>query len=63
MVERRFRASIYVDVWVKQTDNLEEDRKKAEEQVREFQEQIPNSYVGGVALYQHNLLQPLDREI
>jgi len=60
---RRFRASIYVDVWVPETDNLEDDRAKATEQVNEFQDKIPNSYIGGVAKYSRNLLKPLDREI
>ena len=62
--ERRFRASIYVDVFVPETDNLEADRAAAEEEVKNFASSIPNSYVGGVAYYTpRNLMKPLDREI
>lgn len=65
MTERRFRASIYVDVWVKETDNLEEDRQQAWAEVSQYLEKIPNSYVGGVAYLPpgRDLLKPLDREI
>lgn len=65
MNERRFRASIYVDVWVKETDDLEDDRQQAWAEVSQFQQKIPNSYVGGVAYLPpgRGLLKPLDREI
>lgn len=46
--DRRFRASIYVDVFVPETDDLEHDREMAKLEVEEYQEQIPNSYIGGV---------------
>jgi len=60
--ERRFRASIYVDVWIESTDNLEVDRKKAEEQINKISDQIPNSYVGGVAVLDRDGLM-IDEEI
>lgn len=65
MNERRFRASICVDVWVKETDDLEDDRQQAWAEVSQFQQKIPNSYVGGVAYLPlgRDLLKPLDREI
>ena len=49
---RRFRASIYVDVFVPETNNLEDDREEARNKVEEYREEVPNSYIGGVALYQ-----------
>lgn len=58
--ERRFRASIYVDIFVPITPDLEVDRQKAEDLVKDFQMKIPNSYVGGVA---HSQPESLDREI
>ena len=60
--ERRFRASIYVDVWVEATDNPEADRARAEAQVEEYRKNIPNSYVGGVAVLARGSLA-LDRDI
>lgn len=47
--DRRFRSSIYVDVFVPQSDDLEYDREVAKQQVEEIQENIPNSYIGGIA--------------
>jgi hypothetical protein len=62
--ERRFRVTIYVDVWVPETDDLEADRMIAQSQVSEYADQIPNSYIGGVAFYDISKgLNPLDREI
>lgn len=74
--DRRFRASIYVDVFVPETDDIEKDREVAEQAVTELAnklganeegftpEYIFNPYVGGVAAYNpRNLLKPLDRDI
>lgn len=36
MKERRFRASIYIDVWVPKTNNLENDREEAEIDIQRF---------------------------
>jgi hypothetical protein len=58
--ERRFRASIYLDIFVPETDNLEEDREKAKVEAEEIARSIPNSYVGGVAAIQG---MTFDREI
>ncbi len=45
--ERRFRATIYVDVWVPKTAELEKDKSVAREQVEQFASDIPtNSFVG-----------------
>ena len=62
--ERRFRASIYVDIFVPQTEDLEADREVATQQAEEISRNIPgNSYVGGVAHYTPRLDSPLDRDI
>ena len=62
--ERRFRASIYTDILVPQTDDLEQDRERAQEIAEDFAREIPNSYVGGVAYYNpQNLSLSLDKEI
>lgn len=62
--ERRFRASIYVDLFVPKTDDLEQDRMVASKQLEEYTHKIPNSYVGNIAAYNpHNLLNPLDKEL
>jgi hypothetical protein len=63
MTERRFRASVYVDVWVPQTDDLEADRAEAQRIAEEFASLRPNSYVGGVAGFTGNIDRPFDREI
>ena len=63
--ERRFRCSLYVDIFVPQTEDLEADRKRAEARMEKIRTRISyNSYVGGVAAYDpHNLSKPLDKEI
>jgi len=60
--ERRFRASIYVDLYIPQTDNPVTDRAMAQAEADKIAAKIPNAYVGGVALYQPGALG-LDREI
>lgn len=76
-MEQRFRASIYVDVFIKGDKDLETARAEAQEQVEGIVKALSNSdedslidlnycnpYVGGVAHYNpRNLLKPLDREI
>ena len=59
--ERRFRASIYVDVWVPATEDIERDRGAARGQVDKYQDAIPNSYVGDVAHYEPHSREPFDR--
>lgn len=73
----RFRASVYMDVWVEGFENqtLEEARAEAQKRVEasiicvcenkdEAMTGVCNLYVGGVAHYTPgNLLKPLDREI
>ena len=62
--EVRFRGSIYADIFVPETQDLENDRKVAKDTLEEYAREIPNAYVGGVALYDpHNLFNPFDREI
>ncbi len=75
MSRKRFRASIYVDVFIEDEEDLEKAREKATKQVQEIVEHISetpkniapdvcNPYVGGVAHYTpENLLKPLDKEI
>lgn len=48
---RRFRASIYVDIFIPETDTIEQARKRAKLKADEISESIPNSYVGGVAYF------------
>ena len=50
---RKFRASIYYDVLIPRTENLEEDRLEAERIVNEDRRKMDNAetYVGGVAYY------------
>jgi len=59
--ERRFRGSIYVDVWVPDTDNIEYDREQAKNLLTSYQYVIPNSYIGGVGFWQGSL--GLDKKI
>jgi len=62
--ETRFRASIYVDIFVESMGDLEKEREEARKQVEEFADKIPNSYVGDVAYYTpSNLMNPFDKEI
>lgn len=60
--QSRFRASIYVDVIVPKTGNLEAEREQARKIVDSIQANIPNSYIGGVAFYTSEVLG-LDKEI
>ncbi len=73
----RFRASIYVDVFIDEEredgteKTLEEMREEAEHKVQDASNaieasdaEVTNPYVGGVAKYTpENLVQPLDRNI
>lgn len=63
--ERRFRASIYVDIFVPETEDLETDRESAKIIAQELVDDIPfNAYIGGIAFYNpSNILKPLDKEI
>ena len=49
--DMRFRASIYVDIFIPETDTIEQARKRAKLKADEISESIPNSYVGGVAYF------------
>ena len=46
--ERRFRVELYVDVFVPNTLNLEEDMAKAKQIAEEISSKLPNSYVGEI---------------
>lgn len=66
--ERRFRASIYTDIFVPETDDLEADRETArkilEEAVSRMNFTHGEPYIGGIAEYDpRNLKRPFDREI
>ena len=43
--ERRFRAGVYMDIFVPETDDLELDRESAKQIAEETTASIPNSYV------------------
>lgn len=61
---RRFRGSIYVDLLIDSSDAVNLDRQRALEQLDLYADKIPNSFVGGVAMYDpQNIEKPLDREI
>lgn len=61
MKHQKFRASVYIDVWIdpeKETDDadampelksMDEMRAEAEAEVEEMITLIPNKYIGGVA--------------
>jgi hypothetical protein len=59
--ETRFRGSIYVDVWVPSSGDIETDREEARRQLEEYAQQIPNASVGGVAYWVDQF--KLDQEI
>jgi len=64
MTKRHFRASIYVDIWVEDTEEgLEAMREKAKTEAEEIAKGIPNSFVGGVACFTGDPLHPLDGDI
>jgi hypothetical protein len=61
---RRFRGSIYVDISVPESNDLERDRDNAKWIMGAISNDIKcSNYVGGVALKCNDLLNPLDREI
>ena len=72
---RRFKASIYLDVWIDSQVDLETARHEAEKQVKQLirstarrprymAQNCCNLYLGGVALFTPgNLKRPLDKEI
>lgn len=70
-MKRRFRGSIYVDVFIDSEDDLEEARGKAGDILTGIVNQINcydisetgEAYVGGVGLLTGDLAKPLDREI
>jgi hypothetical protein len=61
--ERKFRGSLYVDIYVPETEDIERDRLKAKSILEGFSFKIPNSYVGDIAEKHSRLDMPLDREI
>ena len=60
-IKYRFRGSIYVDLFVEGI-NEDEARAKARNQIQEYSNEIPNSYVGGVAKFKDYGLE-MDKEI
>jgi hypothetical protein len=60
---RRFRASIYVDGLVPDTDNKEFDRQVAQKVMEFYAKQLGiENYVGGAGFKTGNLLNPYDKE-
>ena len=61
---RRARGSIYVDLFVPETEDKEFDRKVAMKMMEYFASQInENKYIGGVAFKTGDLTNPFDAEI
>jgi len=62
--DMRFRASIYVDLFIKNIgQEKEQAREEALKQAQGISDNIPNSYVGGAAYNPFGSLASLDREI
>jgi hypothetical protein len=57
---RRFRATIYIDVFVPETDVIEDDHEIATKKVEEYLQQIPNSYIGSVDWYKPHNINPFN---
>lgn len=49
MNTRKFRCSIYVDIFIDDPAYTEADREAARKIIEDLSSNIPNSYVGGVA--------------
>ena len=49
--QRRFRGSIYVDLWIPATADISTDRERAKNILRKHAERIPNAYAGQVGLW------------
>jgi len=49
--KRRFRASIYMDIFVDETEDQDKDSEQAKDIAREAAQDIPNSYVSEVFEY------------
>lgn len=58
----RYRGSIYVDIFIDDDVDIEEGRNRAESVLNDISNKIPNSYVGGVGLFNGGSLG-LDRDI
>ena len=60
---RRARGSIYIDVFVPETEDKEFDRKVAMKMMEFYSKQInSNNYIGGVAFKTGNIAKPFDAE-
>jgi hypothetical protein len=60
---RRARGSIYIDLFVPETDDKEFDRKVAMKMMEYYSKQINESnYVGGIGFKTGNLVKPFDAE-
>lgn len=46
--QRRFRAEIYMDIWVDDTGDYEQTRKSAKKFAQETIESLPNAYLANV---------------
>ena len=51
MTEKRYRAEVFIDVWIEESNDKEADRLKAIEIAEEFASLRPNSFVGDVVLW------------
>lgn len=60
---RRARGSIYIDLFVPETEDKEFDRKVAMKMMEFFAKQIKaNNYVGGVAFKTNDISKPFDAD-
>ena len=59
-MSRRFRCSIYVDIFLDKPQFNEHDREYAMKKAEELRENIPNSYVGGAATMDEILLNKVE---
>lgn len=46
--EKRFRAEVYVDIWVADTGDHEQTRKNAKDYIKGIIDGIPNAYLADI---------------
>ncbi len=56
--ERRFSATVYVDVYVPETADIQADKIEAMKQIRELMRNVPNSRIGEIGLMRKGALAP-----
>ena len=56
--ERRFSVTVYVDVYVPETADIQADKMEAMNQARELMQNVPNSRIGEIGLMRRGSLSP-----